>query len=83
MGLVNSYLIYFILSLVLIIIICIHIHKLRVKDKMVKKPKKEYYISSATLKDGTCKLLETKKGKFAVCREKDKIKVFEIDESED
>lgn len=43
----------------------------------------EYYISSATLKDGKCKLLETKKGKFAVCREKNKIKVFEIDESED
>lgn len=53
------------------------------KEKKKKEVMKEYSISSATLKDNTCKLFETDKGKIAVCREKDKIKVFAIDESED
>lgn len=52
------------------------------KKKKKGKEEKKYYICKKTLKDGTCKLFETKKGKFAVCREDDMIKIFEIDESE-
>ena len=49
-----------------------------------KRDFKKYEISGATLKDRTCKLFKTKDGsKVAICREGDKIKVFEIAEAED
>ena len=48
---------------------------------MSKSDFKKYKISGATLKDRTCKLFKTKDGnKVAICREGEKIKVFEIDE---
>ena len=71
------------LALGLITILRIYIYKMAKKVGCKKRNKvNEFYISSATMRDGTCRLFETDKGKVAVCREKDKIKIFSIDESD-
>jgi len=41
---------------------------------------KETEVDIKKLRDGSCKILETKKGRLAICKEEDKIKVYPIDE---
>ena len=84
--------IYYVITLVLLSIICICLYKLFIPvpnvvgGKMSNKNKKnkvlkKYSISGATLKDGKCKLFQTKTGeKIAVCRKNDKILVFELED---
>ncbi len=43
---------------------------------------KTFTVTSETIRDGTCRLFKTKDGtKIAIAHDKDKMKVFEIDES--
>ena len=37
-------------------------------------------VDSDEIEEGSCKILETKKGRLAVCKEKNKIKIYPIDE---
>jgi len=50
------------------------------ESNLEKNMNKVTEVDSDKIKDGSCKILETKKGRLAICKEKNKIKIYPIDE---